>query len=386
MSVERAVHDGGEDRSVTASHHPAGSTAATRAATGAYRLAFDVALRRTDPERAHHLGSTTLVATSRLPVVAPALTRLLAPPPAAAVTVAGIELPGRFGLAAGFDKEAVGVAAWAMLGFAFAEIGTITALPQGGNARPRLWRESGSNLRNAMGFNNAGAVAVQRRLAALRATAAGRAQVVGVNIGKSRVVPVEAAAADYERTAALLAPHADYLVVNVSSPNTPGLRDLQAVDRLAPVLVAVREAVAAAAPAGTVAAGAPDGSPPRHQVPPVLVKIAPDLADGDVDAVADLVADLDLAGVVAVNTTIAHDRGAGGLSGPVLLRRGLEVVARLRERLGPAAMIVGVGGVSTGDDALAYRSAGADLVAGYTGFVHRGAAWAREVNRALAGT
>ena len=401
MSVERAVHDGGEDRSVTPPHRPAGSTAATRAATGAYRLAFDVALRRTDPERAHHLGSTALVRTARLPGVAPAISRLLAPPRAAAVTVAGIELPGRFGLAAGFDKEAVGVAAWSMLGFAFTEVGTITALPQEGNARPRLWREGGSNLRNAMGFNNAGAVAVQRRLAALRATPAGRAQVVGVNIGKSRVVPVEAAAADYARTATLLAPHADYVVVNVSSPNTPGLRDLQAVDRLAPVLVAVREAVSAtwvgrardgvdrAVDAGGRTVGASGQDAPggaRRQAPPVLVKIAPDLADGDVDAVADLVADLGLAGVVAVNTTIAHDRGAGGLSGPVLLARGLEAVARLRTRLGPGAMIIGVGGVSTGDDALAYRRAGADLVAGYTGFVHRGAAWAREVNRALAGT
>lgn len=361
---------------MTAPPRPAGSTAATRAATGAYRLAFDVALRRTDPERAHHLGSTALVTAARLPVVAPALARLLAPPPEAAATVAGIALPGRFGLAAGFDKEAVGVAAWSMLGFAFTEVGTITALPQDGNARPRLWREGGSNLRNAMGFNNAGAVAVQRRLAALRSTPAGRAQVVGVNIGKSRVVPVADAAADYARTATLLAPHADYLVVNVSSPNTPGLRDLQAVDRLAPVLVAVRDAVAAAAPAG----------PGRHQAPPVLVKIAPDLADADVDAAADLVTALGLAGVVAVNTTVAHDRGAGGLSGPVLLERGLEVVARLRARLGPAATVIGVGGVSTGDDALAYRGAGADLVAGYTGFVHRGATWAHEVNRALAAT
>lgn len=379
MSAD-APAPGGAGRAPRAgrARHPAGSTAATRAATGAYRLAFDVVLRRTDPEHAHHLTSTALVRTARLPVVAPTLTRLMAPPARAAVTVAGIDLPGRFGLAAGFDKEAVGVAAWSMMGFAFTEVGTITALPQDGNARPRLWREAGSNLRNAMGFNNAGAVAVQRRLAALRSTPAGRAQVVGVNIGKSRVTPVEQAAADYARTATLLAPHADYVVVNVSSPNTPGLRDLQAVERLRPVLVAVRDAVAASW------SGGPGTS--RHQAPPVLVKIAPDLGDADVEAVADLVTELGLAGVVAVNTTIAHDRGAGGLSGPLLLARGLEVVARLRERLGPGAVVIGVGGVSTGDDALAYRAAGADLVAGYTGFVHRGAAWAREVNRALAGT
>ncbi len=354
---------------------PAGSTPVTRALTAAYRLAFR-ALRRLDPERAHHLGSTALLTLARVPVLAPALRRLAAPPPSAAVTVAGVRFPGRFGLAAGFDKEAAGLAAWSMLGFAFAEVGTITAHPQSGNARPRLWREPAPDgLRNAMGFNNAGAQAVERRLAALRSTAAGRrgvgAMVVGVNIGKSRVTPVEEAAGDYARTATLLSPHADYLVVNVSSPNTPGLRDLQAVAALRPVLVAVRDAVATACPDGA---------------PPVLVKIAPDLADDDVDAVADLVVELGLAGVVAVNTTVAHDLGAGGLSGPAVRERGVAVVARLRERLGPGAAIIGVGGVSTGEHALAYRRAGADLVAGYTGLVYGGASWAVEANRALAGT
>jgi dihydroorotate dehydrogenase len=186
------------------------------------------------------------------------------------------------------------------------------------------------------------------------------------------VTPPQEAAADYAMSAGRLAPYADYVVVNVSSPNTPGLRDLQSVDALRPILVATREA----ADAATTAAG-------RPRVP-LLVKIAPDLSDDDVDAIADLATELDLDGVVAVNTTTAHPFGEGGLSGPPLLERGLDVVARLRTRLGPDPVIIGVGGISTPADAREYLANGATLVQGYTGLIYRGPFWAAHINRALA--
>jgi dihydroorotate dehydrogenase len=194
---------------------------------------------------------------------------------------------------------------------------------------------------------------------------------VGVNIGKNKSTPVADAAADYAACARELGPWADYLVVNVSSPNTPGLRDLQTVAELRPILVAARAAADEACAAA------------RTQRVPLLVKIAPDLADDDVDAVADLVNELGLDGVVAVNTTIGHDRGPGGLSGPPLLERGLEVVRILRRRLGDGPVIIGAGGITTADDVRAYVRAGADLTQGYTGFVYAGPLWASRINRAL---
>jgi len=300
--------------------------------------------------------------------------RALAPRPAARVRAMGITFPAPFGVAAGFDKNAVGVAGLTMLGFGFVEVGTVTAHPQPGNPQPRLWRVLDQRaIRNKMGFNNEGAAAVAARLRRLRATPAGRALVVGVNLGKTKVTPAADAAVDYATSAALLAPYADYLVVNVSSPNTPGLRDLQSVDALRPILVAVRAAADAA----------PSPRGPGRRVP-LLVKIAPDLSDDDVDAIADLALELGLDGVVAVNTTIAHAYGEGGLSGPPLLGRGLDVVARLRTRLGPAPVIIGVGGISTPADAREYLAVGATLVQGYTGFIYRGPLWAQRINRALA--
>ena len=297
---------------------------------------------------------------------------VLGAPPDAAFGLWGRSWPSRLGLAAGFDKDAHGVLGMAMMGFGFVEVGTVTALPQPGNETPRLWRlVDRKALRNRMGFNNAGADVVAERLARLRATRRGRAAVVGVNIGKSRVTPLERAADDYATSARLLAPYADFLVVNVSSPNTPGLRDLQAVEALRPVLQAAR----LAADGATTAAG-------RASVP-LLVKIAPDLSDDDVDAVADLATELGLEGVVAVNTTVAHDEGPGGLSGPPLRQRGLEVVARLRDRLGPDAVIIGVGGISSGADAREYLAVGATLVEAYTGLIYEGPFFARRITRAM---
>lgn len=294
--------------------------------------------------------------------------------PALAVRALGLDLPSPLGLAAGFDKEAAHVDALAALGFGFVEIGTITARPQPGNPRPRLFRlPADEALVNRMGFNNAGAVAAAARLARRRDPGV----VVGVNIGKTKAA--EDAVADYRESAALLAPHADYLVINVSSPNTPGLRDLQAVEQLEPIVAAVREG-AAAGGAGSV---------------PLLVKIAPDLADADVDAVADLALRMRLDGLVATNTTISRDglvsapeaiaaAGAGGVSGAPLAQRSLEVLRRLRERVGENLVLISVGGVRDGADAAARLAAGATLVQAYTAFVYGGPRWPAKAQRALA--
>jgi dihydroorotate dehydrogenase len=194
--------------------------------------------------------------------------------------------------------------------------------------------------------------------------------VVGVNIGKSKVTTPADAAQDYFVSARRLAKYADYLVVNVSSPNTPGLRDLQAVEALRPILLAAR----AGADQSLAAAG-------RSGPLPLLVKIAPDLPDDEVDAVADLVTELDLAGVVAVNTTVAHCLGPGGLSGPPLKARGLAVVRRLRSRLGPERTVIGAGGIATSGDVKEYMEAGADAVQAYTAFIYEGPFWASRVQR-----
>jgi dihydroorotate dehydrogenase len=210
--------------------------------------------------------------------------------------------------------------------------------------------------------------------------------VVGVNIGKTRAVPDADAAADYAASARAVAAVADYVVVNVSSPNTPGLRDLQAADRLRPVLVAVRSALDAAVP------GRPQGL--KGSVP-LLVKIAPDLADADVDAVADLALELGLDGIIATNTTTSRDglaspaaevaaAGAGGLSGPPLRARSLAVLRRLHARAGDRLVLIAAGGIETPDDAWERLRAGATLVQAYTGFVYGGPLWPRRMHAGLA--
>jgi dihydroorotate dehydrogenase len=323
-------------------------------------------LTRTDAEWAHHMAFRAIRAAS--PV-----TRVLTPR-RTAVQAMGLDFPEVLGLAAGFDKSAVGIDALAGMGFGFVEVGTVTAEPQPGNPRPRLVRLPADRaVVNRMGFNNDGAEAVARRLA-------GRsfAVPVGINIGKTKVVPEDAAVADYEKSTTLLAPHADYLVVNVSSPNTPGLRDLQAVEKLEPLLGAVRRRA--------------DDVTDRHV--PLLVKIAPDLADDDVVAVGDLALATGLDGIVATNTTIdrgglttPHEdveaAGAGGLSGAPLRERADDVVRLLRGRVGPDLTLIGVGGISTPADAHARLEAGADLLQGYTAFVYEGPLWPRRVNEAL---
>lgn len=289
------------------------------------------------------------------------------------VRVMGLEFKGPFGMAAGFDKNAEMVKQLGQLGFSHVEIGTVTRHAQDGNAKPRLFRlKKDLSLINRMGFNNDGADAVARRLEKLRSSSA-KLPIVGVNIGKSKITELEDAVSDYEYSAEKLAPFADYIAVNVSSPNTPGLRLLQAIDQLEPILNAV---IAKAA-----------GKP-------VLVKIAPDLADEDVVAVAVLTTKLRLAGVIATNTTVSRsglktdsksvsDMGAGGLSGPVLKDRSIEVLKLLRANLPNEIAIISVGGVFTPTDVLQRLELGAALVQGYTGFVYEGPLWARKINRGL---
>lgn len=283
----------------------------------------------------------------------------------------GLHFDGAFGLAAGFDKNAVAVRALGEIGFSHVEIGTVTAIPQSGNDAPRLFRlKKDRALINRMGFNNDGAEVIAARLKNLRATKK-VLPVIGINIGKSRVVDVKDAVADYEVSAALLAPYADYIAVNVSSPNTPGLRSLQDVDSLRPIL----EVVIA-----------------KSLGKPVLVKIAPDLSDEAVIEVANLAKELNLAGVIGTNTTISRDKlvtpmpeitamGAGGLSGPPLNVRSVEVLRVLRKNLRADQVIISVGGVETHEQLQERLNAGANLVQGYTGFVYYGPLWARSVNK-----
>ncbi|GAA2893948.1 quinone-dependent dihydroorotate dehydrogenase [Streptosporangium fragile] len=343
-----------------------------------YRFVFTQVLSRLDPEDIHRLTVRALRLLSVTPVVRRLVHRRLAPrDPALRVQAFGVHFPGPFGLAAGFDKEAGCVEALSALGFSHVEVGTITAHAQPGNARPRLFRLPANRaVINRMGFNNAGAGAAARLLRRTRGVPA----IVGVNIGKTKVVPESGAVDDYVTSAKELAPLADYLVVNVSSPNTPGLRDLQAVELLGPLLRAVKEVA--------------DGTPKRT---PLLVKIAPDLADEDVDAVADLALELGLDGIIATNTTISRealtaverprDRAlrdeTGGLSGRPLKARSLQVLRRLRARVGDRLVLVSVGGVEDVDDVWERLLAGATLVQGYTALIYEGPLWAHRINREL---
>lgn len=345
--------------------------------TAVYKLFFRLVFTRMDPERAHHLAFRWIRRAARVPVLRTFLAAALAPRFTELRTEAfGLRMHGPFGLAAGFDKNAVAIDGMAMLGFDHVEIGTVTARPQPGNPKQRLFRLVPDRaLINRMGFNNDGSAVVAARLAARREVFR---TTVGVNIGKTKVVPEAEAAADYVESTERLAPHADYLVVNVSSPNTPGLRNLQATESLRPLLTAVREAA--------------DRTVTGRRVP-LLVKIAPDLADEDVDAVADLAVELGLDGIIATNTTIAREGLAspaaltaetGGLSGAPLKERSLEVLRRLYARVGDRITLVGVGGVENAEDAWQRILAGATLVQGYSAFVYEGPFYARAIHKGLA--
>lgn len=329
-----------------------------------YRAIFDQVLTRVDAERAHHWGFAGIRAA------APVLSRVR--PMGTEVRALGLTFPNALGLAAGFDKNGVGIDGLAALGFGFVEIGTVTGEGQPGNPKPRLFRLPADRaIVNRMGFNNDGASVVADRLASRTR----RPHVpLGINIGKTKVVPDDdeaAVIADYEKSTRLLSPHADYLVVNVSSPNTPGLRNLQAVDRLRPLLAAVRRLAGC----------------------PLLVKIAPDLADEDVMAVATMAREDGLDGIIATNTTISRaglssqaaqvaSIGAGGLSGAPVAERSLEVLRILAGSAGDLTLI-SVGGIETAEQAQARLDAGATLVQAYTAFVYNGPLWPRRIINGL---
>jgi dihydroorotate dehydrogenase len=381
--------------------------------TAPYRLLFDHVLTHTDAEQAHHAAFRAIrAAEPALTAAGPLITASRRSLPGKSRRVGGVSpviamgltFPNVLGLAAGFDKNAVGIDAVAALGFGHVEIGTVTGEAQPGNPKPRLFRlPEDRAVVNRMGFNNDGAEVVARRLAARQAgktAPTGRRRtgklrrlggdsgancadsaVLGVNIGKTKVVPDDdqaAVLADYGKSARLLSPYADYLVVNVSSPNTPGLRNLQAVEKLQPLLEHVRRTADAAT---------------DHRVP-LLVKIAPDLSDDDVLAVADLARAIGLDGIIATNTTISRAdlrtspatveaTGAGGLSGAPLTHRSLEVLRLLRGRVGDQLTLIGVGGITTVDDARTRLEAGATLLQGYSAFVYEGPLWPTRILRGL---
>lgn len=338
-----------------------------------YRVLLKRLLFLLPAEAAHGLALRALRWLTRLRPLCRVL--LPSPRPSTEVHVFGKRIPTPVGLAAGFDKDATVFPAMGALGFGFVEVGTLTGEGQPGNPRPRLFRLPADRaLINRMGFNNSGAAAAAERLAGREG-----AQVVGVNVGKTKAVPEADAPEDYARSVRHVAPHADYLVLNVSSPNTPGLRNLQAVERLRPLVAHVRRTLAEACPGREV---------------PMLVKIAPDLADADVDAVADLVVDLGLAGIVATNTTIAREGlhsaanrveacGEGGLSGAPLKSRATEVLRRLRARVGPRLVLIASGGIESAEDAWERIRAGATLVQVYTALVYEGPGLPRRLTRGL---
>jgi dihydroorotate dehydrogenase len=303
--------------------------------------------------------------------------RLALNDPALAVDAMGLRFAHPIGLAAGLDKDAEAVAAFGALGFAFVEAGTLTAQAQPGNPRPRLFRLPRDRaLINRMGFNNGGAAA-----AALRLTGGLDARtIVGINIGKTKHIGLDAALEDYACSARLVAPHAHYVTINVSSPNTPGLRELQSTEHLRPLLARVRDAL-------------DDAGAPRRV--PLVLKIAPDLSDDEIDAIAELALDLPLDGIIATNTTIERPNlssdaqriaayGAGGLSGAPLRPRALSVLRRLHARVGARVTLIASGGIATIDDAWERIQAGASLLQIYTALIYEGPLIARRLALGLA--
>ncbi len=293
-------------------------------------------------------------------------------------TVFGIRFPNRLGLAAGMDKDGRALNAWSALGFGFVEVGTVTRHAQPGNPRPRLFTlEASDAVLNRMGFNNAGAAALARRLAA-----DGTPDIpLGISIGKSKVTPVEDAISDYRESLVTLYPYADYVAINVSSPNTPGLRTLQDRGALTELLTELSRAsrdLAMASGRGPV---------------PLLVKVAPDLS---FDALAELLGvclEHDVSGLIATNTTLSRDGLApadtrlatepGGLSGRPLAPRSVEVVRFVHDQVGDSLPIIGVGGIGGPDDALRMLDAGASLLQVYSAFALHGPAVVKRINSRL---
>ena len=336
---------------------------------------FEKAIRpmlfRVDAERAHELGlkalSLCLVPRPNISADEMAQIRDTFGP----IRRFGLDFPNPLGIAAGFDKNAIVVNQLAELGFGFVEVGTVTLEPQPGNLKPRLFRlpEDGA-LINRLGFNNDGAATIAERLAKLDRTC-----VVGVNIGRNKNVDNEDAVANYLKTFTLVRPVADYVAINVSSPNTPNLRELQSAENLDTLLTELRR------------------KNNELSAKPLLVKIAPDLSQAEIEAITTVCLERGVSGVIAANTTVSRDGlitpdvgrfGSGGLSGRPLTQRSNEVIAQIYRYSSGKLPIVGVGGIFCADDAFQKIAAGASLLQAYTGFIYTGPGFASQIVSGLA--
>lgn len=328
------------------------------------------------PERAHHLTVALLKTGLRIPLLGGMLRRSWRLRSDGLVReVAGLQFPNPVGLAAGFDKDGKYFREMAALGFGFLELGTVTPRPQSGNPQPRLFRLPADRaLINRMGFNNEGVDALVGRLRQGRP----KGVVLGGNIGKNKTTPNEEAVKDYEICFEKLFPYVDYFVVNVSSPNTPNLRELQEREPLTALLNRLQ-----------------DLNRQREAPKPLFLKIAPDLNEGQLQDIVTITREVGIAGLIATNTTIdrsglqtseeqVESIGAGGLSGAPVRSRSTEVIRFLRAHLPPEVAIIGVGGIASPADAREKLEAGADLVQIYTGLVYEGPALVKHINRGLA--
>lgn len=341
-----------------------------------YRAFFRLVLQRLDSERAHALAIRALRLFAAIPGALALADRLLRPrDEGLRIRVLGLDFRSPLGVAAGVDKDATAFEPLLALGFGAVEVGTITARAQAGNERPRATRLPRDRaLLNAMGFPNEGAEAAARRLARRRGQGA-----IGVNVGKSRAVELDDAVADYRESVRRLAPAADYVVLNVSSPNTPGLREMQTADRLSALIAGVRQELSGSG-----------------RSVPLLVKLAPDLPNREIEEIAELALRAGLDGIIAINTTtdigiagrsqaeIAAQAHGGGVSGAPLRDRAVEVLRLLHARTRGELPLVSVGGVETPEDAWLRILCGASLVQAYTGFVYGGPLWPRRMNRGIA--
>jgi dihydroorotate dehydrogenase len=332
-------------------------------AAGLYERLVRPLLFSLSPEAAHNIVIRNLRAASNWPAVLRQLERFRPSPKP--TTVLGLTFPNPVGLAAGFDKNGVAIPAWAALGFGFVEVGTVTAKAQPGNPRPRIFRfPEQKALINRLGFNNDGADVVAARLRALRESRHWPAIPVGINLGKSRITPIEQAVDDYLYSFRLLAPLADYVVLNVSSPNTPGLRSLQEHDALEQLLGAIRR----------------ENERVRK---PILLKIAPDVSSSDLEQIITTSGQNGVAGIIATNTTLDHSAipksldQIGGLSGRPLREKSTEFVRAIRAR--SQLPIIASGGISDAVSAREKLQAGAQLIQVYTGYVYRGPGLLREI-------
>lgn len=327
-----------------------------------------------DPEKVHYFTFKLLGFWLKVPFVKPIWKAIYCVKnPLLETTVAGIKFPNPVGLAAGFDKNALRVNELAACGFGFVEIGTVTPVGQEGNPKPRLFRLLADKaIINRMGFNNDGADIIVERLKKLDP-----ACIIGGNIGKNKVTPNEEATSDYLKCYHALEPYVDYFVVNVSSPNTPNLRELQDKAPLTNLLQTLM-----------------DERTKKGSSKPIFLKIAPDLTDSQLDDIVAIVSETKIAGVIATNTTIERGNlvtskaeiesiGAGGVSGKPLTKRSTEVISYLFQKSNGAFPIIGVGGIYSGEDAIEKLKAGASLVQVYSGFIYEGPALVKRINKAV---